>query len=147
MTPIKKQQQQLAQSLFKLYRYRPRKQNLLGVFAVLFCGLAFGKFIISLDNEVNAARPIKNFRMDFAVQNIHSATRLCHSQTRLTYGAQLQSSDIDLHSSRYDDFDKMYRIFLEVRIGSASKNRPYVIDCRVLPEHRTAQYFHAIGQI
>lgn len=143
MTSTSKQLHRRAKALTTFYRNQLQKQNTLRIVIILACCLAFGKVLIGLDTGINGGRQVKNFTMDFAVQNIHSATRLCNSQTQLTYGSELLSSDIDLHSTRFDEYDQMYRVFLEVRIGSAINNRPYIIDCQVLPQQKTTRYFHA----
>ncbi len=108
-----------------------------------FCAL-FAYFFLESPKQKYTARLSDNGGLLTGVQNLSAATQLCQSQTSLNYGSQLRSSYVDFHSTRFDEIQDMFLVFLEIQIGHKAKKLEFGIHCRVIPREDTVHYYKAI---
>ncbi|PCK09289.1 MAG: hypothetical protein COA42_04595 [Alteromonadaceae bacterium] len=72
------------------------------------------------------------------------ATKVCEQKTRLRYGSSMQRSYVDGHSTRFDDEQGLFLIFMNTAVGTIHESREIAVHCFVDPKAYMISHYRAI---
>lgn len=78
------------------------------------------------------------------IRSLVAAERLCLAQASKIYGQRLFRTDIDDHSSRFDQPRNLFLVLLQAKVGSRTDSREYTLHCRIQHLDHTISYLKAI---
>ncbi len=99
--------------------------------------------IFFLTRPISLSTPLgRNY--DLAPFDMIDAVEYCEQQTQAQMGDRLALSYLDDHSSRWDEQEGLYKIFMVAYSGEASDYNESAIHCYIDPKAHTLTHFRTI---